>query len=510
MRPGHVAPALRVIRNSSLLMAGEIYGVSVNLVTVAILSRYLPLEVFGDYGFILAVSMTFMVLTDMGAGPIAIREIARDLHRAEKVFAATVILRCLLSAVTFLAIVGMVRMTSDSPAVLEAAFISAIGVVVFFLGDVPQIVFMAHERMQFNAIVKVAAETVYLAGIATVAFLDFGLSGVFLASLASYAARLAIGLLILKRSFFSPRLTWDPALLRWLFLEALPIGANRLLRKVSFRIDTILLQVLRTREEVGIFHGIYRLVLVVLFVPRMITDALFPLFARYSEGSSVAMAVSFEKSMKFLLILVLPLMLVVFVGADEIVALLLGKNFASSCRLLQLFSLVWGVSFFSVLCNKVLNASNHQRLATIATACCVAVNLALDLALIPSFGYTGAAVATLCAETVLLVVGFRFVSTRICRVTVVSVLWKPAFAGASAALVAAVFSSSAPWMRASVALATYSSLLLALGVFDRSELDVLRALGLQLRRRFHPARRRAALGSTVGAYRSLRKDHSKP
>jgi O-antigen/teichoic acid export membrane protein len=510
MRPGHVEPALRVVRNSGLLMAGEIYGVSVNLVTVAILSRYLPLEVFGDYGFILAVSMTFMVLTDMGAGPIAIREIARDLHRAEKVFAATVILRCLLSTVTFIAIVGMVWMTSDSPAVLEATFISAIGVVVFFLGDVPPIVFMAHERMQFNAIVKVVAETVYLAGIAAVAFLDFGLNGVFLASLASYAARLAIGLLILKRSFFSPRLTWDPALLRWLFLEALPIGANRLLRKVSFRIDTILLQVLRTREEVGIFHGIYRLVLVVLFVPRMITDALFPLFARYSEGSSVAMAVSFEKSMKFLLILVLPLMLVVFVGADDIVALLLGKNFASSGGLLQLFCLVWGVSFFSVLCNKVLNAANHQRLATIATACCVAVNLALDLALIPTFGYMGAAVATLCAETVLLVVGFRFVSTRICRVTVVSVLWKPAFAGASAALVAAVLSSSAPWMRASVALVTYSSLLLALGAFDRSEIDVLRALGRQLRRRFHPARRRAALGSTVGANRSLRKDHSRP
>jgi O-antigen/teichoic acid export membrane protein len=483
MRPGHIEPALRVIRNSGLLMAGEIYGISVNLVTVAILSRYLPLQVFGDYGFILAVSMTFMVLTDMGAGPIAIREIARDLQSAEKVFAATVILRCLLSALTFLAIVGMVRMTSDSPAVLEATYISAIAVVVFFLGDVPPIVFMAYERMQFNAIVKVAAETVYLAGIAAVALLDFGLNGVFLASLASYAARLAIGLLILKRSFFSPRLTWDPALLRWLFLEALPIGANRLLRKVSFRVDTILLQILRTREEVGIFHGIYRLVLMVLFVPRMITDALFPLFARYSEGSSAAMALSLEKSMKFLLILVLPLMLVVFVCAEGIVVLVLGKNFASSGGLLQLFCLVWGMSFFSVLCNKALNAANHQRLATIATAYCVAVNIVLDLALIPPFGYTGAAVATLCAEAVLLVAGLYFLSTRICRVAVVSVLWKPAFAGASGALVAFVLSSSAPWMRASMAVATYGSLLLALGALDRSEIDVLRAAGRRLHRR---------------------------
>jgi predicted acyltransferase len=93
---------------------------------------------------------------------------------------------------------------------------------------------------------------------------------------------------------------------------------------------------------------------------------------------------------------------------------------------------------------------------------------------------------------------------------VASVLWKPAVAGALAALAASVLSSSAFWIRASVALAAYSSLLLALGAFDRSEVDVLRALGRQLRRRVHPARRDAALESTVGADRSLRKDHSKP
>ena len=226
MGPGHVEPALRVIRNSGLLMAGEMYGVSVNLVTVAILSRYLPLDVFGDYGFILAVSMTFMVLTDMGAAHRDPRDRSRPAQCRKGVrrhghFALSVLRR------------DVRRDHGDGSddfrfaAVLRATSISAIAVVVFFLGDVPPIVFIAYERMQFNAIVKVAAETVYLAGIVAVAFFDFGLNGVFLVSLASYAARLAIGLLILKRCFFSPRLTWDPALLRWLFLEALPVGANR-------------------------------------------------------------------------------------------------------------------------------------------------------------------------------------------------------------------------------------------------------------------------------------------
>ena len=130
----------------------------------------------------------------------------------------------------------------------------------------------------------------------------------------------------------------------------------------------------------------------------------------------------------------LPLVICVFLAAQPIVQLILGDKFAQAAPLLQLLSLLWGVTFFSVLCNKVLNASNHQTLAAIAVAICLALNLLLDFILIPLFGYMGAAVATLAAEGVLLLVAFRFVSTHVCGVTLRRVVPKPLAAALTAML----------------------------------------------------------------------------
>lgn len=476
--------AVRVIKNSFFLMSGQVYSVLVNLLAIALISRYLPLEVFGDYGLITAVASIFMVLTDMGGGQIAIREMSRDLARAREIFAATLILRCLFSLISFGTIVLMVHFTSDSPQVLRAAYIAALGVAFFFIGDVSPIVFTAYERMEFSAILKFIAETCYILGIVAIIYFDFGLDGIFMALLLSYVARLIAGLLIVAKKFFRPRIFWDFQTLKWISKEALPLGINRLLRKASFRIDTILLQILRTREEVGLFHGVYRIILIILFIPRMITDALFPLFSRYAEESQDAMDFAFMKSFKFLLILVLPLTLVVFLLAQPIVLLLLGNKFAQAVPLLQLLSLVWGVTFFSVLCNKALNASNHQALATVAVGICLAVNLLLDLMLIPLFGYLGAAMATLAAEVVLLLASFYFIaSRRVCRVSLRHVVPKPLLAASTATLLAYALAGWPLLLSVVVALLTYILMLFISNTFDKEEFNVLKALGQKVRRR---------------------------
>src|SRR4030067_3092422 len=90
----------RIIKNSFSLMGGHGYGTVINLVATAIIARYLPLEVFGDYGYILAICMTFSVVTDMGTNQIMIREIARDKNRTHEIFSAGFLLNVLLSFLT--------------------------------------------------------------------------------------------------------------------------------------------------------------------------------------------------------------------------------------------------------------------------------------------------------------------------------------------------------------------------------------------------------------------------
>ena len=55
------------------LMLGRIYHAVLNLFAVALIARYLKVDVFGEYAFISVVCNIFMVVTDMGINRIGIR-----------------------------------------------------------------------------------------------------------------------------------------------------------------------------------------------------------------------------------------------------------------------------------------------------------------------------------------------------------------------------------------------------------------------------------------------------
>jgi O-antigen/teichoic acid export membrane protein len=216
----------------------------------------------------------------------------------------------------------------------------------------------------------------------------------------------------------------------------------------------------------------------------MITDALFPFFARHAVDSPAAMRFALEKSFKFLLILVLPAILVVSLLAQPIVVLILGRPFGEAAPLLRLFSLLWGVTFFSVLCNKVLNAANHQTRATVAVAACLAVNVVLDLILIPRLGYMGAAIATLAAETVLLVLGGYFVARYVCPLPAARVTARPLGAIGAAIVVAYALSGQPALIVLAASVSAYVLILLLCRTFEEDELSVLKTLGQTARYRF--------------------------
>jgi len=125
-----------------------------NLVAVGIIARYLPLPVFGDYGFVLAVCMIFSVVTDMGTNQIMIREIARNKDKAREFYSAGLIVKLALSLLTMVLIGTVAFVAANRPGIMNAAFIGAVAVTLNMIGDVPESVFRAYERMELNACIR--------------------------------------------------------------------------------------------------------------------------------------------------------------------------------------------------------------------------------------------------------------------------------------------------------------------------------------------------------------------
>jgi len=466
----------RVAQNSIALMSGQVYGVVINLLAISILARYLSLATFGEYGFVLAVCVTLSMLADMGINRIAIREIAREEDRNHeiRILTAVVINKAFLSLLSFAAIVLVVWASSGSPRMVLGTTVCALATIIKIIGDIPEAIFKAYERMKNNALLKIVEDTSYILGVLVVVVFDLGLIGIFVALLISAVIRVLLGIVILSRGYFLPHLGWDLNLMKWIFTEALPIGLNRIFRKAALRIDTIVLNLLRTPQEVGIFHGVYRIILIASIIPFNITEALFPIYSRYARDSQESLRIVFEKSFKFLLILVLPLILTAFVLARPIVHLLLGEKFLTAAPLMQVLVLLLGFRFFTILCTKVLNASNQQKRATYASGVALGVNVVLDFLLIWLYGYMGAAFATLISDMILFGVSMVYVKRHVCPFDLRSIVTKPLGLIVLAGAVAFCLKPVNGALAVGLPLALYVSLLFAFKVFEDDELGVMR------------------------------------
>ena len=69
----------------------------------------------------------------------------------------------------------------------------------------------------------------------------------------------------------------------------------------------MLIKMMRPMQEVGLYHGVYRIVLVLTLIPDSIVEGLFPMVSRLAVESKECMNKVLEQSFKILLIMVIPL-----------------------------------------------------------------------------------------------------------------------------------------------------------------------------------------------------------
>ena len=112
---------------------------------------------------------------------------------------------------------------------------------------------------------------------------------------------------------------------------------------------------------------------------------------------------TYEKAFKYLFILGLPLVIGISLLADRFILFIYGERFSGSILILQI--LAWDVLLkFLYMCSGfVLISTDKQNQMAKIVGCTALLNVVLNLLLIPSYSYIGAAIATIASEVFLLI-----------------------------------------------------------------------------------------------------------
>lgn len=393
--------ARRVARNSAIRAVGYATGAALFFLSVILIARYLGVEGFGHYSLIMAVAGVFQLVADMGVRNVLIRDLAVN---PETLSERLGIARSLLLALSGVSVAGLslVALALDLPLeVRQSMVLSGFAVMTTLSALGYSAVLRAFERMDEDILGFVGHKALLLGLILVLPRTGGGLRGVFGMTLLANSALYAYYRIRVTRLHGPTRLSRDfPAAWRML-TDSLPLGVAELLRRITWQVDRMLLAALSGPVAVGLFSSAYKFIDAAKPFAQNLTLPLFPLLSRQARESPATAFATYHRGLKVLYVLSWPVVAALVVLCRPLVVLLFGRPFAEAAPALAVLAPVAVLLLPASLATYTFTALGRQDAYTRCAGLALAVNLGLDLALIPGYGFMGAAIATLAAELTL-------------------------------------------------------------------------------------------------------------
>jgi O-antigen/teichoic acid export membrane protein len=474
----------RVLGNALFRVGGYAFGAGLFFATIVLIARYLGTEGFGHFSFILATASIFQLVADMGVRNIVIRDIALEKEKFHVHLSTARTLLWSLSAVSLGCITVLANALALSDELRHSMYLAGLAVIVTFYGLGYSAVLRAFEEMGWDILGFIFHKVVFIASIGLIAQTPLGLQGVFAAMLLANALQWFYywAIVRLRHGRVKPSLNFTAA---WLLLwEAFPLGVAEILRRLTRHVDKLLLAAISTPVALGLFSAAYKFLEAMSPFTTNLTLPLFPVFSRFARVSPLRLFRALEQSLKFLYVLGMPLAVLMFVLSEPLVVLFFGEAYHEAATALRLIAPGVVFIFPTSVYSYVFTALGQQRLYMGCVAAALAVNTLLDLLLIPSYSYQGAALATTSAEAVLFLAGVIMLHRLGGELSGLWLLWRPVVAGLGMGLCCWVskdlgFASAACGVMSS--LLVYAGILLLLQTFTPQERALLQgAMRLKL------------------------------
>jgi O-antigen/teichoic acid export membrane protein len=190
--------------------------------------------------------------------------------------------------------------------------------------------------------------------------------------------------------------TW-PNILKF----SLPFAFTGLFVDLYFNFDMTMLSYMVGYEAVSLYAIPYKFISVLAIIPSAFVSTIWPIFCKLHMSSKDILELSYEKSLKFLIILAIPISFGTIIISDNLILSVFGEEFSKSIVVLKIL-MIGEVFFFTTrISGNMLGAIDKPELSLYSLLNCTVFNILLNIYLIPKYTYIGAAIATVITEITL-------------------------------------------------------------------------------------------------------------
>ncbi|MDO8668169.1 MAG: flippase [bacterium] len=388
----------KVAKNTIIQIIGKAISTVLGLVAIAIMARYLREAGFGQYTTIITFLSFFGIMADFGLTLITSQMISRPEANQETLLNNLFSLR-LVSAVLFLGLAPLVVFFFPYEAIIKVGV--AITGLSFFFVALNQILvgfFQKNLTMAVVSVAEVVSRIILLAGIILTAWLNLGLLSIMAATVISSAIS------FIMHYWFSRRfvkIKWQINLAVWkeIIKKSWPLGLTIFFNLIYLRADILILSLLKSQNEVGLYGAAYKIIDVLTALPFIFAGLILPILSlAWANRDTERFNRVLQKALNLMFMLAAPLIIGAELVAEPLIVLVAGKNFAPAGGILKILILAVGFIFIGCLLAHAVIALDKQKKVIGAYLFTALTALAGYLIFIPLYSYYGAAWVTVYSE----------------------------------------------------------------------------------------------------------------
>jgi len=379
----------RAVRNTALVLSARVVSRLIALAAVIVVSSHLGDRGFGRFQTLVTYTALVATVVDLGFNTLYVREGARRPELIERFLSNVLSVKALLSGLGLLVLFGALRIPGLSD-LLFPGFALMLGAA---YSNLLRGTFYALQRLGFEAVDIVLESLVLLALVLVGGRTGQGEAYYVWAYAASYGFSCVYFVAVLWATGMArPRWTFDLDLLRPWFVASLPLAVTYVMTNVYWKFDVPILQHFRSYAEVGWYTLAYKPFEALLFLPLTMRTVIFPVMSVYYRNAPDRVGLSAQKFFKVLALVGWPCTVGLIVLAPEINGAL--HFYPESAAALRILAVGIVIMFVDNTFIAALNAMDRQLLYAGIVSSAFVFNVALNLLVIPHYGYLGAAWTT--------------------------------------------------------------------------------------------------------------------
>lgn len=405
-----------IAKNTSYLTLALIVQKVISFAYFVLLARFLGPADMGKYYLAISLTTIFSVFIDFGLTNVLTRETAKQPEAASRWLGNILTLKLPLSLLSVLGILALVAVSGYDETTRLLVYISCASMVLdSFTGTVFGAVRGFHN-LKYESFASVLFQLIVLVFGYGALRLGGGLAWAMAALALASLANLAYGLFVARRRIgLKLVLLAEKPFMRELLGISWPFALYGIFQRLYTYLDTVLLSFLAGAHAVGLYQVAFKIIFALQFLPLAFTASLYPALSSYWQNNRQQLAVSFERSINYLTIISLPIIVGTVALAGKI-SLLLKSGFEDSVLPLQISIISLFFIFINFPIGSLLNACDRQGKNTLNMGIVAALSLALNFLLIPRWQAVGASLTVLITNIVMTGLGLfwakRIISYR--------------------------------------------------------------------------------------------------